>query len=253
MSHVSNKGVKIYYQIEGTGPPLVLLHGMFTSVESWYANGYVEKLKTKYQLILIDQRGHGQSDKPHESDGYSYMSFLEDVIAVLDETDTNRAHIFGHSMGGWFTYGLARYFPNRMQSMIISDGVPGREDPGGIRIIVESFEEWVSGLKYATASYKKMLLSNDRQALVAISEWVDKEIQVMIDLIDDAIENINTPCLLLVSNLPKESDEYRLLKKSAELIPGANSITFKDLNHITLHKRSNIVLPYILDFLSSLT
>ena len=57
MSHVISHGIKIHYQIEGTGPPLILLHGMFDSIESWYDNGYVDKLRTEYKLILIDQRG----------------------------------------------------------------------------------------------------------------------------------------------------------------------------------------------------
>ena len=252
MSHVRNQGVKIHYQIEGTGPPLVLLHGMFGSVESWYANGYVDRLRSDYQLILIDQRGHGQSDKPHEPDGYSYMTFVEDVITVLDETCKDRAHVFGHSMGGWFTYGLARYFPNRVQSLIISDGAPGRGDPEFLRGILDSFDEWVSGLTDTTASDKEQLLKNDQQALVAITDWVDKEVQAMINLIDSAIEHIDIPCLLLASDLSEDSDEYRLLNKSAELIAGATSITFNELNHFNLHRRSDLVLPHIVDFLASM-
>lgn len=253
MSYIINKSVKVHYQIEGTGPPLILLHGMFGSIESWYDNGYVDKLRSEYKLILIDQRGHGQSEKPHDSDEYSYMTFVEDVIAVLDDIGEDRAHIFGHSMGGWFTYGLALYYPKRIHSIIISDGVPGRGDPEFINSILESFDEWVSGLKDVPASGKERLLKNDLQAIAAISDWVDKDIQVMIDLIDGEIEHINIPTLLLVSDLPEDSDEIRLLKKSAELIHDATYIKFKELNHFTLHIRSDIVLPHIVDFLASLT
>lgn len=253
MSHVISHGIKIHYQIDGTGPPLILLHGMFGSIENWYDNGYVDKLRTEYKLILIDQRGHGQSEKPHDSDEYSYMTFVEDVIAVLDDIDEDRAHVFGHSMGGWFAYGLAQYYSNRIQSIIISDGVPGREDPGFISSILESFDEWVTGLKDVPASGKEQLLKNDLKALAAISDWVNKDVQVVIDLIDGAIENINIPILLLVSDLPEDSDEIRLLKKSADLIPDSTYIKFNELNHFSLHIRSDIVLPHIEDFLAAST
>ncbi len=74
----------------------------------------------------------------------------------------------------------------------------------------------------------------------------------MINLIDSAIEHIDIPCLLLASDLSEDSDEYRLLNKSAELIAGATSITFNELNHFNLHRRSDLVLPHIVDFLASM-
>ena len=62
MPYATNQGVRIHYQVEGDGPPLVLQHGFFWSVEGWYRVGYVDTLRTSYRLILIDARGHGASD-----------------------------------------------------------------------------------------------------------------------------------------------------------------------------------------------
>ncbi len=56
--------------IEGEGPALVLQHGFTESVVDWYEAGYIEALKPNYRLILIDARGHGSSDKPHDPDAY---------------------------------------------------------------------------------------------------------------------------------------------------------------------------------------
>ena len=64
MPYAINQGIKINYQIEGDGPSLVLLHGGLSNLQMWYELGYVEALKNDYQLILIDLRGHGSSDKP---------------------------------------------------------------------------------------------------------------------------------------------------------------------------------------------
>ncbi len=74
MAYASNRGVRIHYQVEGDGPPLVLQHGLFWSVAGWSRVGYVDALKPHYRLILIDARGHGVSDKPHDGTGIDPLS-----------------------------------------------------------------------------------------------------------------------------------------------------------------------------------
>ena len=61
MPHANNQGVRIHYEVEGDGPPFVLLHGGLSNLEVWYEIGYVESLKKDYKLILIDARGYGAS------------------------------------------------------------------------------------------------------------------------------------------------------------------------------------------------
>jgi pimeloyl-ACP methyl ester carboxylesterase len=70
MPYATNHGVRIHYEVEGEGPALVLQHGGIDCVETWYELGYVDALKAAYQLILIDARGHGASEKPHEASAY---------------------------------------------------------------------------------------------------------------------------------------------------------------------------------------
>ncbi len=67
MPYADNQGIRIHYRVEGEGPPLVLQHGFSQGMQRWYRAGYVNALKHDYQLILIDARGHGSSDKPHDS------------------------------------------------------------------------------------------------------------------------------------------------------------------------------------------
>ena len=105
MPHINNQGVRIHYQVEGEGPPLVLQHGGIDSIESWYELGYVDALKTAYQLILIDARGHGTSDKPHDVHAYGLQWVADDIRTVLDEQHLPKAHFWGYSMGGWIGFG----------------------------------------------------------------------------------------------------------------------------------------------------
>jgi pimeloyl-ACP methyl ester carboxylesterase len=124
MPYAVNQGVRIHYQIEGDGEPLVPQHGFADSLETWYDLGYVDGLKPRYRLILIDARGHGASDKPHEPDTYDRERNVADITTVLDDLDVPRAHYFGHSMGGRDGFAIARYAPDRVHSLILGGGSP---------------------------------------------------------------------------------------------------------------------------------
>jgi len=80
MPYANNHSVRIHYQVEGEGSPLVLQHGFTSSLQNWYAYGYVAALRQNYQLILIDARGHGQSDKPYDPQAYALQNRVEDVL-----------------------------------------------------------------------------------------------------------------------------------------------------------------------------
>jgi len=84
MPYANNQGVRIHYEVEGDGPPLVLLHGFGNTLEMWYDSGHVESLKNDYRLILIDARGHGASEKPHDPEAYKMELMVTDVVAVLN-------------------------------------------------------------------------------------------------------------------------------------------------------------------------
>ena len=109
MPYANNQGVLIHYQVTGDGSPLVLQHGFNASMEDWYEFGYVEKLNQEHRLILVDARGHGASDKPHESEAYELKRLVSDIVVVLDDLQVIKAHYLGYSMGGWIGFGMAKY------------------------------------------------------------------------------------------------------------------------------------------------
>src|SRR5262249_11932754 len=94
-------GVRIYYETVGNGVPLVLHHGSPQASGDWREFGYVGPLSERYQVVLMDARGHGQSDKPHDREAYAHDRLVGDVVAVLDAAGIERAHFWGYSFGGW--------------------------------------------------------------------------------------------------------------------------------------------------------
>jgi pimeloyl-ACP methyl ester carboxylesterase len=140
MPYAVNQGVRIHYRIEGDGQPLVLQHGFTDSLETWYQTGYVEGLRPHYRLILIDARGHGASDKPHEPDAYDRERNVEDISTVLDDLDIPRAHYFRYSMGGGIGFAIARYAPERVPSLVIGGGSPYPQSQAGPDRMLEALK-----------------------------------------------------------------------------------------------------------------
>src|SRR5262249_36679509 len=124
MPYANNHGIRLHYQVEGEGPPLVLQNGFSDSLESWYEMGYVIPLQHDYRLILIDARGHGASEKPHDPAAYTIQQQAADVVAVLDALAIPDAHFFGYSMGGRIGFALAKYAPTRFPTLIIGGASP---------------------------------------------------------------------------------------------------------------------------------
>jgi pimeloyl-ACP methyl ester carboxylesterase len=127
MPYTTHQGVRIHYQVEGDGPPLVIQHGFTDSMTTWYEVGYVTALKDTFQLILVDARGHGHSEKPHAPEAYGTEVMVGDVVAVLDAVHVPKAHFIGYSMGGWIGYGMAKYALERLHSLSIGGHTPIRD------------------------------------------------------------------------------------------------------------------------------
>jgi len=112
--YFDSNGVKIHYIVEGQGEPVVLIHGFTASIPmQWGLPGIIGKLNKDYQVIALDNRGHGRSDKPHDPQMYG-PEMINDVIRLMDHLKIEKAHIIGYSMGGFMTGYLMATHPNRV-------------------------------------------------------------------------------------------------------------------------------------------
>jgi pimeloyl-ACP methyl ester carboxylesterase len=110
------KGVKIHFLIEGTGEPVVLIHGLDSSARiNWQMPGTIDALARDHQVIAIDLPGYGESDKPDDPAAYGEQ-WIDDVILLLDHLNIRKAHIVGYSMGGMVALKLIAEHPERVIS-----------------------------------------------------------------------------------------------------------------------------------------
>jgi pimeloyl-ACP methyl ester carboxylesterase len=249
MPYANNHSVHIHYQVEGEGPPLVLQHGFTSSLQNWYAYGYVAALRQHYQLILIDARGHGQSDKPYDPQAYALQHRVEDVLAVLDALHIDNAHYLGYAMGGRIGFGIVKYHPERFLSLMIG-GMHPYESPS------ESADARIALLQQGIAAYvtdaetqngpmtpdrKARLLANDPAALIA-SLRAPRGLAGIEQLLLD----MTLPCLLYVG----EADSfYPGAKEGVRSMPNARFVSFPGLNHSQTSQASHLVVPHVMQFL----
>jgi pimeloyl-ACP methyl ester carboxylesterase len=111
--------MKLNFKKIGSGPPLVILHGLFGSADNWYSIS--KELETDFTLYLVDQRNHG--DSPH-SDKWNYEVMAEDLLEFLNEEGLENVYLLGHSMGGKTAMTFATNHPDRVARLIVADISP---------------------------------------------------------------------------------------------------------------------------------
>ena len=252
MPYTDNNGVRIHYHIEGGGTPLILQHGLTSSVQRWYEFGFVDALKDDYKLLLIDARGHGDSDKPHDAEAYDQKLMASDVIAVLDAESIDAAHYMGYSMGGSIGFGIAESFADRVHSLIIGGMHPYPLDAVGLddrieRIRTGGMEGYVadmeSGGEDISAERKAQLLANDPQAIVGASLGLKNRPDL-----SHVLPTMTMPCLVYAG----DADGLHVgAEECVKHLPNVRWVSLPDLDHTLAMERSDLVLPHVRRFLKN--
>ena len=200
MPKLTRDGVALHYEIEGSGPTLILTHGYSATGEMW--RGQVAALKDRFQVITWDMRGHGRSDYPADPALYSEGQSVADMAALLDEAGAKRAIVGGLSLGGYMSLAFHLAHPERVRGLLIIDTGPGyRNDEareGWNRNAHRTAERYESdGLARLAAGSPEMRQSRHRDAtglaLAARGMLAQRDARVI-----NSLPTIAVPALVVV-------------------------------------------------------
>jgi pimeloyl-ACP methyl ester carboxylesterase len=111
--------VELFYRKEGSGSPLVVVHGLYGSSDNWINIG--KRLAERHTVYMIDQRNHGRSPF---ADSHTFNDMRDDLAEFFEKHHIEKATVLGHSMGGkaamWFAYD----YPEKVEKLVIADIAP---------------------------------------------------------------------------------------------------------------------------------
>ena len=262
MTTAEINGIEIYYEVHGSGEPLLLVMGLGANATGWYAQ--IPAFSKEYRVIAFDNRGAGRSEKPNEP--YTMPQMAEDAIGVLDAVGAGSAHVFGMSLGGMIAQELALRHPERVKTLILGGTMcGGRKATFAGPQLVRQFMA-LAGLPLEQAAEKGLtLLYSDGFIARNSGRLVERALSVShltppIHALQrqftavigfntyDRLSAIHVPTLVLVGTadgiIPPANS--RVL---AETIPGARLVEFKGAGHGFLVECADEVNAVVLDFL----
>ena len=268
MPYAITEGMRIYYEVEGQGTPLMLGHGGSDTLEMWRKSGYTDALKDEFQLVLFDFRGHGRSngtpaqsnestnDRPHVASGHR-KGMSDDVLAVLDSLEIDKAHYFGYSAGARAGYDLALHHAERFHSLILGGMTPYSWPETMVkavnisidlyRMLITEPEQYLFRMERLlgrplTPEDREHFLAQDAEAKIAgLISLIDGPV-----LTDEELTGISTPCLVFCGDL----DPFHPgALEGARHMPRVRFLSLPGLNHISAMMRSDLVVPYVKEFL----
>ena len=128
MPHVTVNGARLWYEVRGSGAPVLFHHGYTASRVNWLP--VVDRLEDRYQCVLMECRGTGDSE--HTTAGYTLEQYAADAIGVMDHLGIETFTYAGHSMGGGIGYVLAFTYPQRVDRLILMAAIPADGFPTAI-------------------------------------------------------------------------------------------------------------------------
>jgi pimeloyl-ACP methyl ester carboxylesterase len=121
---LTRDGVRVAYEVAGSGPTVLFSHG-FAATSSMWREQVAAVTGAGYRAIVWDQRGHGRSDAPDDPEAYSEETAVADMAAVLDACGAGRVALVGLSLGGYLSLAFHLAHPARVAALVLCDTGPG--------------------------------------------------------------------------------------------------------------------------------
>lgn len=231
--------IDIHYETSGQGVPLLFIHGLGSSLRDWEAQ--VAAFSRDYQVITVDLRGHGQSDKP--AGPYSIGLFAADVAGLLDHLKTGPAHVVGLSMGSAVAWHLALDHSQVVRTLVLTNmsaAVPVKGLRARCAFYIRVFIIRVLGMKKLGEILARRLLPKPEHAVqrqTLIRRWAENDKKASLTAlyalknwsVMDRLADVKCPVLVVASD-----QDYSPLEHKEEYVrrmPRAELTVVDDARH----------------------
>lgn len=232
MPHFQHDNLNFAYFDEGdpAGEPILLVHGFASNKTiNWIGPGWLNTLvDAGYRVVAIDNRGHGESDKPHDPQAYLPETMASDALALLSHLEIEHAHVIGYSMGARISAFLSLAAPETVRSVVFGGlGIGMVEGLGGWENIADALRApTLDSVTHPRGRQFRAFADqtgSDRLALAACIETSRKK------LTPEQAGDITTPALIAVGT---KDDIAGSPHELAALMPNANVVEIPNRDHM---------------------
>lgn len=255
--YASVNGLQMYYEIHGTGQPLVLLHGAFSAIGTSFGALLPELAKTR-QVIAFELQAHGRTediDRPLSPEGMA-----DDVAAAIQQLGMEQADIFGYSMGAFVALHLVIRHPELVRKLVlasISYTLSGIH-PGLMEGLGNVTHEMMYGSPWHDEYLNIAPHPENFAQLFAKKTEMDRQTR---DLSAESIQSIKAPTLLIIGDSdlirPEHAVEmFRLLGggvfgDTSAGLPNSQLAILPGTSHVSIVNRTEFLIPMITSFLDA--
>lgn len=251
MPMLDRDGVRIHYEVHGAGPPVLLSHGYSATCRMW--DSQIAALKDRWQVIVWDMRGHGESDYPADPQAYSEALTVGDMAAILRACGASRAVIAGLSLGGYMSLAFHATHPDMTRALMLFDTGPGFKNDQARQSWNETAHQRAANLEAnglaALGRSDEVRLGKHRSA-----DGLARAARGMLAQADDrvirSLERVTVPALVLVG-----ADDKNFLAATdymAAKIRGASKVVIPDAGHAANLHQPEAFNRTVTDFLVAL-
>jgi pimeloyl-ACP methyl ester carboxylesterase len=249
-------GLNMYYEIHGSGEPVVLLHGAFMTItNNW--TGWIEELSKTRKVIAVEMQGHGRTADIDRD--ISSANLADDVAVLLEHLNIPCADVMGYSMGGGVAFQCAIRHPNRVRKVVIISSVFHHD--GWLKEVQDAFPQLTA------EAFKGSPIENEYKKLSPTPDEFPKFVTHMLaaeatpdDIGADELKATKAPMFFIHGDadgvrLDHIAEMFRL--KGGEIMgdmrPRSESrlAILPDTTHVTLMERRSVIVPMVNDFLDS--
>ena len=255
--YASVNGLEMYYEMHGTGEPLVLLHGAMSATDTSFGK-LIPSLAESRQVISIEQQAHGRTadiDRP-----LTIEQMAEDTAAALRQIGIENADFFGYSMGAGIALQIAVNHPELVRKLVVASVTYNTDGfhPG----LIEGMQYLEPEMLVGSPWHEEYLRSapNPEDFATMVAKIKEMNLHHIPSLSAEQVEQIKAPTLLIIGDSdiiqPEHAVEmFRLLgggvSGDSVGLPNSQLAILPGTSHVTVVDRADLLLPIITPFLDA--